>query len=527
MTARRQPDFAYEVDVDDVQAIALQAFKALTEAQFLFVRELRGPRVGDWLKTLAEVVARGAAERRDALAVNVAFTHLGLQAIGLDAPTRKQFGVAFQQGMSGGGGHRSWELGDVEDSAPLHWRWGNTPPPDDAPPADARPPSRPVHAVLLLYAGSAEALQRLVADQRRLAADCGVELYGEDVEIPMRGEWPRADARPTDRSGDPRGAVQGLREHFGFVDGISQPEFRLRADALDPALVAPGELLLGYPDESGARPPSPLVPASPAALDARLAAGANGMLDLGRNGTYLVFRQIAQDVHGFWEFAQAHAQELGTIEHCAAKLIGRWRNGAPLTDTPQQPADLNGLDERNTFQFATDDAAGRSCPVGAHVRRANPRDALPGFSPQRSLDAVQRHRILRRGRPFGAPLSGWPDPERMLAAAREHLAGDDPWPRGMHFICLNADIERQFEFIQRRWINDPTFVNQRADEVDPILGRQRGNPTFRVPADPTPLLLGRGTVKLRRFTRVIGGEYFFLPSQRALRYLAAVAAAPG
>jgi deferrochelatase/peroxidase EfeB len=106
---------------------------------------------------------------------------------------------------------------------------------------------------------------------------------------------------------------------------------------------------------------------------------------------------------------------------------------------------------------------------------------------------------------------------------------DQPFDRsrGMHFLCLNADIEQQFEFVQQRWINDPTFVNQRTDEVDPILGRQRDNPTFRVPANPTPVVLGEGTVPLKRFTHIIGGEYFFLPSQRALKYLAATATARG
>jgi Dyp-type peroxidase family len=516
MTGRRPPDRAYEVELDDVQSIALQAHTELPEAYYLLVRSLRNAKLGTWLASLAGRVSRGDQPAK-ASAINLALAHSGLREIGLDKRTLRQFGVAFQEGMSGGGGHRSWELGDVDESSPWNWGWGVQPPPDEP-----DRPSRPVDAVLLLFADSAATLASVIKEQREFAAACGVELYDEHgpVPIPMRGSWPHAQG------------VEGLREHFGFVDGISQPKFRLRADQLDATLVAPGELLLGYPNEADELPPSPTVPATAAAVNAKLAPADDGLLDLGRNGSYLVFRQIAQDVRAFWQFAAAHAAELGSIEHCAAKMIGRWRNGAPLTPEEPPPDNFNGLDEDNGFLFASKDREGLHCPVGAHVRRANPRDTLPGLAARRSLAAVQRHRIVRRGRPFGTPLAGWPNPQEMLDTPPDRRASSDhdqPFDRsrGMHFLCLNADIEQQFEFVQQRWINDPTFVNQRTDEVDPILGRQRDNPTFRVPANPTPVVLGEGTVPLKSFTHIIGGEYFFLPSQRALKYLAATATARG
>jgi Dyp-type peroxidase family len=242
--------------------------------------------------------------------------------------------------------------------------------------------------------------------------------------------------------------------------------------------------------------------------------------DFGRGGSYLVFRQLEQNVKLFWSYMQGAAPELQSMERAAAKMIGRWRNGAPLTLVGEQPLDMTKLAPEAKADFGyvvNDDAAGMRCPIGAHIRRSNPRDALPGLRERNSLSKVDRRRILRRARPYGDPVPGWPDPQAMLDAK-----DDDEAARGLYFVCLNADIEEQFEFVQQRWLNDPTFVNGYADEVDPVIGRGRGG-RFVVPGRVVAQLIDAPANNLKRFVTVRGGEYFFLPSGPALDYLARIA----
>lgn len=475
------------VELDDVQSIVLHAFTELGEAAYLLIELRAASDVAGWLDAVASEV-RGGEVNKDAqhrTAVQIAISHAGFEAIGLEPRARLEFSTPFREGMCGSE-QRSRQLGDVGDSAPCRWWWGGA--------------RGPVHAVLLLFARDLRELQDLVTRHTALLATHGLATSAP----PLRASWPQASG------------VEGLREQFGFVDGISQPEFRLRASDAAGHL-APGELLLGYRDESGEVALGPTVLANRAALAAGLAPAPGGRCDLGRNGTYLVLRQIEQRVQDFWRFVRAQATPELPLELCAAKLVGRWRNGEPLTTTLAQPADLNGtVSTRNDFNFVPDDESGERCPIGAHVRRSYPRDGMPGLGPRSSLAVTRRHRILRRGRPYGAPVPGWPDPERMLAAP------DSDGPRGMHFLCMNASIARQFEFVQQRWINDPTFANQRHAEVDPFLGELRPPGVSVLRARPVSHVLQR-TVPLTRFTKVVGGEYFFLPSLRALRYLAAIA----
>jgi deferrochelatase/peroxidase EfeB len=178
--------------------------------------------------------------------------------------------------------------------------------------------------------------------------------------------------------------------------------------------------------------------------------------------------------------------------------VGRWPNGAPLIRSPEHPAD------DNDFGYAEGDAAGLGCPLGAHIRRANPRDVLdPEAGPEQSLRSVNRHRLLRRGRAYGDP--------------------SDPGERGIHFICLNANISRQFEFVQHTWLNNPKFAGL-YDDTDPLVATHQGDAgrTFTVQARP----LRQCVTGLPAFVSVRGGAYFFLPGIRALRFLAGLPAAP-
>ena len=164
------------------------------------------------------------------------------------------------------------------------------------------------------------------------------------------------------------------------------------------------------------------------------------------------------------------------------------------------PSDRFNFPE-NAFGYAATDLHGHGCPVGAHVRRANPRDGLAKdpASAQTLLDAANNHRILRRGRKYGPPPTD------------RHT--DDGAERGLLFICLNADIARQFEFVQQTWILNRNFATL-YDETDPLVGPKGG---FTIGEQPL-----RRIVDVETFIQSAGGEYFFLPSLPALKYLASL-----
>ena len=270
--------------------------------------------------------------------------------------------------------------------------------------------------------------------------------------------------------------------------------------------MAAGELVLGYRDGYGLYAARPLVAAErrsrrrccpPTSREA-------APHDLGRNGSYLVLRQLEQDVSAFWRFADAAAgaERIGL----AAKMVGRWPSGAPLVLAPD--ADDAGIDpgRSNGFRYHREDPLGRRCPVGSHVRRANPRDSLdPDPGSAGSLAVSNHHRLLRRGRSYGPRLS-----------IEQALAGGDGERRGLYFMCLNTNVGRQFEFVQQTWVNSPKFAG--------ALRRARpggGGPggAFSMPASP----VRRRVADVPRFVTVRGGAYFLLPSLRAVRYLSGLA----
>jgi Dyp-type peroxidase family len=183
-----------------------------------------------------------------------------------------------------------------------------------------------------------------------------------------------------------------------------------------------------------------------------------------------------------------------------AKFVGRWPSGAPLVRAPHR--DDPGIGADNSFGYAEWDPHGFRCPIGSHIRRSNPRD-FGEANPARNLELSNLHRIVRRGRVFGPGLD---DP----------LGGDDGADRGLFFICLNANIERQFEFVQHHWCNNTKFGGL-YDEADPVSGTQPdGGGVFTVQGVP----VRRRYHGIANFVKVKGGAYFFLPGIRALRHLA-------
>ncbi|MFZ2406876.1 MAG: peroxidase, partial [Methylobacter sp.] len=334
----------------------------------------------------------------------------------------------------------------------------------------------------------------------------------------------------------------GEIEPFGFADGISQPNIDWeRQQSTDPHqrdgysnLLALGEVVLGYPNEYRQYIARPLIDLQTDPLAAALpnAEEQPALKDFARNGSYLVLRQLAQDVPGFWQFLDKASGSIPEKrEQLAAAMVGRQRNGLPLV--PPAAEDIPGIpgdDRLNQFNYVSD-PGGNRCPLGAHIRRSNPRTGdLPsgvsgfvnrlikilGFGlkrPDEDLVASSRfHRLLRRGRAYGPVL-----------APEDAVKPDAPVAkRGLHFICLVANISRQFEFVQNAWSMSSKFSGVQ-QERDPLLGHRKplksgmSTDRFNRPNPAGPMQI---TESLPQFITVRGGGYFFMPGLRALKYLA-------
>ncbi|MGI8636330.1 MAG: Dyp-type peroxidase, partial [Segetibacter sp.] len=263
--------------------------------------------------------------------------------------------------------------------------------------------------------------------------------------------------------------------------------------------------------------PSPLV-ADNKAGKILPAAEERGKYDLGKNGSYLVFRQLKQDVGLFWNYMEkCTLDDHGEVNDkemvkLAAKMVGRWPGGAPVVVCPdEEKTDLN---DDNSFAYRKVDELGLKCPFASHIRRSHPRDSLD-MDTAASVKVANKHRILRRGRSYGVPVTETMNPLDILKV--KDIQGE----RGLHFICFNGDIGRQFEFIQNAWANNPKF-NGLHDERDPITGNHhypennKSTGTFTIPDKN----LRKRFTDVPEFVTVKGGAYFFMPGIKALKYIA-------
>lgn len=492
-----------QVDYADVQGLVRFGYRRMTQATYALTRVKNVAAARSWLRS-APITTAVVMNPPPPCAVQVAFTAAGLQSLGLPASVLAGFSPEFLTGMTEAS--RSRRLGDVGNNAPLCWEWG----------AAATMP----HLVVMFF-----------AEPGRLAGllqDATGSTWNEGFEV-MR--WlETAD-------------MDGV-EPFGFADGISQPHIDWAQErdggggGAPPDysnLVALGEFLLGYRNEYAKYTVRPVIDADAASMGLLPAENAPEKKDLGRNGTYLVMRHLQQDVRGFWQFIRRQA---GTdpveAEKFAAAMVGRTRAGDPLV--PRREPAVPGIEPepnqmgQNQFTFDSD-PAGIHCPFGAHVRRANPRNAdyfgrrtglarliaILGLGRAAFRDdlmsSVRFHRILRRGREYGSGLS----PTDALAPA----PANDP-ERGLHFICLNVNISRQFEFLQNAWIMNTKFSGL-TGESDPLLGNREAQPGCPITDDfviQQANGLSRRVSGVPQFVTVRGGAYFFLPSLRALRYFA-------
>lgn len=487
------------------QGLVASGFGKLPTGRALFI-ELGGPG-GGWLQALERVAPVTSAAGRLPRAAALGLTWSGLHRMGLDAATLASFDRPFKEGMFQP--DRLRRLGDrrgedwLETTVAGGPKWSG-----NGAGQDGRNIQTPVtvHAMLLLYTADEPTAQAWCAEVSAALAPHGASIV-HTLELDLK----------TDSLGI-------AREHFGYADGISQPvPFEAGVIAgkdgkpIDPAAdpwnaVPLGEVLMGYVNGHNEVAAGPTVPATPEARAAALPASAHSeqALDLGRNGSYLVVRELRQHVAAFW---QSHARAAAALrasdpegaahitpEWIADRAVGRDRDGHLLCPGGLLAPDPDGRPS-NAFGFFDRDPHGTGCPVGAHVRRGNPRDGLAPTKADKEglLAAANDHRLLRRGRSYGPQVV---DP-----------LVDDGADRGLLFIALNTDIGRQFEFVQQTWVLNPNFATL-YDEVDPLIG-PKGRMTIR----ETPL---RRIVELETFVQFAGGEYFFLPSMPALSYLASL-----
>ena len=431
------------LELDDIQSGVLRPRPAPYVATYIALR-IDDRHAGRALMQRISNAVTSAAHPESPLAdtwVSAALTYQGLKALGLPQESLDSLSWEFRQGMAA----RAKELGDVGESDPQNWE---------------KPlGTSDVHVIIVAVSPDAERLEAAVAKARETyQAMTGIEAIWRQ----------NCHALPNDK------------EPFGFRDGISHPAIEgsgiLGTNPHEQPFKA-GEFVIGYRDEiGGVQKTTPEI--------------------LGHNGTYVVFRKLHQRVADFRRFLKTNSNSSDEEELLAAKMMGRWRSGAPLALCPFHDDPELGADPQrnNAFMFEEDDKAGLKTPGGSHIRRTNPRDA--------SIAGVARiHRMIRRGTAYGPLL-----PDGVLE--------DDGADRGLMFAFVGAHISRQFEFVQSQWINDGVFFGAGEDK-DPLVGSNGDGGKFTLPRKP----VRRKIQGIPNFVVTRGGEYCFMPGLRALRWL--------
>lgn len=520
-----------ELNLQDIQGNVLKTY---ARHDFLFARYvffgIDVPAMGrQFVRDLTPLVTTaapwarpgddGEEEPKPSATTNIAFSYHGLKRIELPEKSLHSFPEEFSMGMR----ERGDILGDTGRSAARYWDpvWNKK---------DQR-----VDIWLSINGRTLEALEERYAKVLEILANTNrgvIQLTGHRGDNGAE-DLPYQDAGPLrDDNGNPV-----PREHFGYVDGISNPFFK--GTLTDPAYVLgagkptrkspaspsgwepleTGEFILGHRDEARELPKAP-VPRS-----------------LSHNGSYLVYRKLHENVGSFYGYIEEKGKNLPDgAEEVAAKFAGRWRNGAPITTFPtKKEADrfvgevaearqeLEAAENRIAKTIARlkyvrllarfvgfdygEDLSGSRCPLGAHVRRMNPRGALE-FGVKDAFDTpgalTNRRRLLRRGLPYGKS---------------DENSGDDG-NHGIIFMSIGASIERQFEFVQQQWANYGNDFKI-ANEKDPLIGNHEYEEGGRMifPAEPGSGKAPKFCSGIPRFVETRGGGYFFLPSLTALRMI--------
>lgn len=489
----------------DVQALVYASFAQLRHCRYLLLRVRDAVAARAWLGQHAVLgLVKGGEDLGPNAATNetltVAFSHAGLLAMGLVEDEHFPFPSAFREGMNQPDRARA-----LADTGVETWRWGDLP-------GGAR---QDVHVLLAHFRRTAfesetGPLSVPTLENSGFAVVHVVNTcpsYIEEVE-PGTTQQGTDDGEVSRRSAKKESR---LFEPFGFRDGLSQPVLKSMADTsrlqrqrsaligsdlADDSVVADGEFILGLPNEYG----DPAYAPDDARWRASRPKGSPPQR-FGTHGTYLAVRHIRQHVERFEAFAAAHPAPDAKTPSLVEKMVGRRIDGTPLVTCPVAPPDPDA------FRYRVDDAEGFQCPLGAHIRRGNPRDTL-GSDVASGVANAKLHRLIRRARIYAG------DCQQAGKAGCGAPEGRRGCGQGLFFIALNADLDRQFEFVQQRWVGNPRFADL-AGENDPIMGGPGANAfTVQGPAG------GQRTVDIPAFTEMVGGGYFFMPGLAALRFLA-------
>ena len=435
------------VDLHDIQATILRHRPEpyFGTHIFLHINDPHGGR--EFLRRLAPHIGSAADWWNAADAwIAVAITYPGLVALGVPEDSLRSFPEAFRVGMAA----RAEKLRDYGVNDPNNW--------------DRPFGSGQIHIQVSVVSPTEAKWRRTMETARQ-------QYQGfSGVDVLLTEDF---------------GAQPGSLNSLGYKDGIGQPA--IEGSGVEPLPgqgqpIKAGEFILGYPGEAGV----PLAMPQPDVL--------------GRNGTYVGLRKYQSRVGAFNRFLRENSQTDEERELLAAKLVGRWRSGAPLTLAPiKDDAALGDDPQRNNDFTYANDPQGRQVPLGCHMRRMNPRDTKMPV-----LTDVNIHRIIRRSTTYGAPY----DPN----AISEH---DDEASRGIYFLFISAKAMNTLEFLQQEWINDGTFMNL-GNERDPTVGLQEEGATFTIPKEP----VRRRIHGIETFNVLRGGEYLFMPSLSALNWLA-------
>lgn len=460
------------LDLDNIQGDILSGLPKKTETFLFFqitnVGSFRNQlfKYAPRIKTVAQVLKdrkdiedhkkKGDKTLMPMVGVNIAFSHKGLVKMGIDDSV-----LTGDANFLGGQKADAHSLGDK----------GTGIGPNFVP--DWKPAFlQEIHGVILVSGESHKSVNKAIQEAKQAFGVLTSKASIKEV-ISTSG-----DVRPDKEAG---------HEHFGFLDGISNPS------------------VIGF-DKNPNPGPKPI----PAGV---MVMGHEGDTVSNRSwavdGSFLVFRYLSQTVLEFDNFLRDHPVLMPGLtpaegsELLGARLVGRWKSGAPVDLSPFEDDPTLGVDpqKNNNFHFSAETNFQKICPFAAHVRKTNPRADLEGLTPPIS---IQNQSIMRRGIPFGPEVTG-----------AERQAGKTANDRGLLFVCYQTSITNGFAFMQKNWANNPNFpFGEKTPEVpglDPIIGQGDRKLSGTDPNNPATEL------SVPEFVLPRGGEYFFSPSLKALK----------